>query len=164
MDRIKREQLSLKLSDCADAVLMEEDDARIEQLIERTYRDLIREFEGQGRRMRGAREPISRLAPEPALPVVEEGPISFDENANRKFIAGYLDAMVMSCGIIGKHTASRLSLKTFGNGAVNAERWLLSQGLVERTGEGALQITDEGRNYLNKSRDRSRTYGLAPRR
>lgn len=173
MDRLKREQLSIKLSDCADAVLMEEDDARIGQLLERTFREAMDEFElvpprgpalaGRqgGRRRGGAVEAAVEAAVEryEVAPPVEETFPPFDEPANRKAVVGFLDAMVMSVGTVGRHTASRLASRTFGTGAGSAQHWLVTEGLVGRAEDGALQITDEGRAYLDKHRDRARSYG-----
>jgi len=148
MNQSQRERLALVLSRAMQAALTESPE-RVREVLEETLRELSGEKAPQPPRQgRGGRPPREREREreyEPEIP--------FNEAENRKQIAGFLDVAVMASGTIGRFTSDRLERKIFGDRARGAERWMVKEGLIQPTEDGALQITEEGLRYLDSHRE-----------
>lgn len=147
MNQSQRERLALVLSRAMQAALTESPE-RVREVLEETLRELSGEpapprAPRQGRGGRPPREREREYEPE----------IPFNEAESRKQLAGFLDVVVMASGTLGRFTADRLERKIFGERARGAERWMLKEGLIQPTEDGALQITEEGLRYLDGHRE-----------
>lgn len=127
MNQSQRERLAVALSRCVEAVLRE-DPSRVRQVLEQTLLEVMNQ--------------VSTTPSRPAEPL--------DEAPHRKQLAGFLDAMVLAGGVLGRRSGFNLARRLFGDKAPSAERWLLDQGLVDLTEEDAYQITEQGMGYLEK--------------
>lgn len=147
MNQSQRERLALVLSRAMQAALTESPE-RVREVLEETLRELSggpRQPQAP-RQGRGGRPPREREREyEPEIP--------FNEAESRKQLAGFLDVLVMASGTLGRYTADRLERKIFGERARGAERWMLKEGLIQPTEDGALQITEEGLRYLDSHRE-----------
>ncbi len=149
MNQSQRERLALVLSRAMQAALTESPE-RVREVLEETLRELSggerpAQAPRQGRGGRPPREREREREYEPEIP--------FNEAESRKQLAGLLDVLVMASGTIGRYTADRLERKIFGDRARGAERWMINQGLIQATEDGALQITEEGLRYLDSNRE-----------
>lgn len=149
MNQSQRERLALVLSRAMQAALTESPE-RVREVLEETLRELGGEARPprEPRQGRGGRPPREREREreyEPEIP--------FNEAESRKQLAGFLDVVVMASGTLGRFTADRLGRKIFGDRARGAERWMLKEGLIQPTEDGALQITEEGLRYLDSNRE-----------